>query len=186
MGRIGRRAFWAGVLAVLMTLSGIPSVSPEPNRAENPLDMLMRLCRTPDQLAQYLRRNVVFQDDALQFGLVDYWQDPEELLERRQGDCEDYALLAQAVLARLGREAFVFSLYGRAGYAHTVCVFVEDGRYSVINQDRLVWYRAGSLKELADLLYPTWDWGAVAERYGHRGRPVREIHNGVAAGRVFH
>ncbi len=180
------RAVAAGFGAALLGLAGIAPVSSEPTRAENPVEALARLVRTPEQLSRFLRENILFRDDLRQFGLVDYWQDPEELLARRQGDCEDYALLAQAVLNRLGVNAFVLSLYGQAGYAHSVCVFMEEGRYNVLNQDRVVRYRVRSLEELATRLYSRWEWGAVAERQGHRGRAVREIHNGIEAGRVFH
>lgn len=180
------KGFVAVVLGVLLGLAGIAPASSEPGRAQGSVEALVRLTRSPEQLARFLRENILFREDLRQFGLVDYWQDPEELLSRRQGDCEDYALLAQAVLSRLGVPSFVLSLYGQAGYAHTVCVFEEQGRYNVINQDKVIRYRAGSLEELATRLYPRWDWGAVAERQGHRGRAVREIHNGIEAGRVFH
>ena len=83
--------------------------------------------------------------------------------------------LAMDLLARQGMRAFLFSLYGQRGYAHTVCVFVEDGRYNALNQDRLLRYRAVSLEELAGKLYRAWEWGAVAQRHGHRGRAVRVI-----------
>lgn len=186
MGNSWVKGFVAVVLGVLLGLAGIAPASSAPGRVEGPVEALVRLTRTPEQLAQFLRENIFFREDLRQFGRVDYWQDPEELLARRQGDCEDYALLAQAVLSRLGLQAFVLSLYGQAGYAHTVCVYVEEGRYNVVNQDRVVRYRARSLEELATRLYSRWDWGAVAERQGHRGRAVREIYNGIEVGRVFH
>ena len=168
----------AGWLAIGLSLAAIPQVaSSEPSRPGHILQALAHACPTPEQLALFLHKNVVFQDDIRLFGQVDYWQDPEEFLDHRKGDCEDYALLAQAVLLQQGVEAFVFSLYGEQGYAHTVCVFVENGRYNVINQDRVVRYRAKSLADLATYLHPRWVWGAIAERVGHRGRAIREIHN---------
>ena len=178
-------ARWKKVLVTGLTigfcLSAIPQVaSSEPLRAGRTLDAIARAYPTPEQLALFLHKTVLFQDDARLFGLADYWQDPEELLDRLEGDCEDYAILAQAVLVQQGVEAFIFSLYGEQGYAHTVCVFLEKGRYNVINQDRVVRYRAKSLEDLATYLYPKWTWGAVAEKVGHRGRAVREIHNPVA------
>ena len=169
-----------GWLAIGLSVAAIPRVaSSEPSRPGHILQTLARAYPTPEQLANFLHKNVVFQDDVRLFGQVDYWQDPEELLDRREGDCEDYALLAQAVLLRQGVEAFVFSLYGEEGYAHTVCVFVDKGRYNVINQDRVVRYQARSLEDLATYLNPRWIWGAVAERMGHRGRAIREIHKSI-------
>ena len=142
---------------------------------ESPLDLVARSYSTPEQLARFLNARLTFQEDLSLFGQVDYWQAPEEVLVRGRGDCEDYALLANDLLKRQGKETFVFSLYGPRGYAHTVCVFVEGGRYSLLNQDRLVRTRAASLEELAGKLCRDWEWGAVAERNGHRGRAVRII-----------
>lgn len=130
---------------------------------------------SPEAIAHFLKQKITFERDSRLFGQVDYWQDPLEFLKRGSGDCEDYALLAQVLLERQGKEAFVFSLYGSGGYAHTVCVFVDNGRYNVVNQDRLIRTQAESLEELATSLYPQWTWGAVAERVGHRGRRLQEI-----------
>ncbi len=163
------------MLACALLLSGAAEVSSDPARAENSMESAARACATPDQISRFLRENVLFQEDQSLFGQADYWQTPEELLARRKGDCEDYALLACDLLLRQGKEAFVFSLYGEKGYAHTVCVFVEGGRFSVLNQDRLVRYGASSLEELAGQLYSGWTWGAVAQRHGHRGRAARII-----------
>ena len=164
------------IVFVAMLCGGfVPQVSSDTGYAGSPLEFLARACVTPEQVARFLHDNVVFQDDLSQFGQDDYWQTPAELLVHRHGDCEDYALLAQDLLSRQGIEAFIFSLYGERGYAHTVCIFVEGGRYNVMNQDCLMRFQAGSLQELADRLYPRWSWGAIAERWGHRGRAIRVI-----------
>ena len=139
----------------------------------NPLDLVAQSYSTPEQLARFLNAHLTFQEDLSLFGQADYWQAPEEVLVRGRGDCEDYALLANDLLKRQGKETFVFSLYGPKGYAHTVCVFVEGGRYNLLNQDRLIRTRAASLEELAGKIFRDWEWGAIAERHGHRGRAVR-------------
>jgi len=179
--RIGwKKGLGTGLIALAWSLSATPQVaSSEPSLIGGVVQALAQSYPTPERLAQFLRKNVAFRDDVRIFGQADYWQEPEEFLGRRVGDCEDYALLSQAVLLQQGRDAFVFSLYGQQGYAHTVCVFVEKGRYHVINQDRVVRYAARSLQDLASYLCPQWNWGAVAERVGHRGRAIREIHNAV-------
>ena len=131
---------------------------------------------TPESVAAFLRTEFIFQRDEEQFGEIDHWQSPEEFLQRRVGDCEDYALLAQALLRRNGIEAYVFSLFGAQGYAHTVSVFVdEQGRYNVINQGKLQRTRAVSLEGVAAALNPAWTRGMIAEQDGTRGRIVREI-----------
>ena len=133
---------------------------------------------TPESVASFLRAEFIFQRDEDQFGEIDRWQSPEEFLQRRVGDCEDYALLAQALLRRNGIEAYVFSVFGKEGYAHTVSVFVdEQGRYNVINQGKLQRYRAPSLDLVAAQMNPSWTVGMIAEQDGTRGRIVREIVN---------
>ena len=69
----------------------------------------------------------------------------------------------------------VLSLYGPTGYAHTVCVFAERGRYHVINQDTLLILQAPSLEAAATALLPGWTWGGVAQRAGTRGRLMQMI-----------
>ena len=175
MERVWRKTLLMGLAAAGFFAAAVPKVSSDPLHAAGPLASVARSCATPEQVARFLRDHVIFQEDMHLFGKADYWQAPEEFLARGRGDCEDYALLARALLSRQGVRAFVFSLYGESGYAHTVCVFMEGERYSVLNQDRLLHYRAASLEELAGKLYRAWEWGAVAERHGHRGRAVRII-----------
>ncbi|MDP3704028.1 MAG: transglutaminase-like domain-containing protein [Candidatus Omnitrophota bacterium] len=142
------------------------------------IDQIASSHRTPSAIAAFLRDSFTFQRDEDLFGEVDRWQSPEEFLQRRTGDCEDYALLAQALLERNGVEGYVFSLFGEEGYAHTVSVYRdEDGRYNVINEDKLRRYRAKSLEAVAAQLNPAWTYAIIAERHGTRGRTVRELIN---------
>ena len=142
------------------------------------IEQMAHTYTTPDAIASFLRTHFRFAQDAALFGEREHWQSPLEFLARRAGDCEDYALLARELLVRNGMEAFVFSLFGEEGYAHTVCVFVDrHGRYSIINQDRICVYEAPSLNALASLIYPAWTVGAVVERHGTLGRLVYEITN---------
>lgn len=167
--------FVAACAAFTAIAIAVPSVSSDPARADTLLESAARSCATPDQLAGFLKKNLVFQEDLALFGEVDYWQSPEEVIARGRGDCEDYALLARDLLIRAGKQAFIFSLYGEGGYAHTVCVFKDGKGYSVLNQDKLVHYPVSTLEELAGRIQPRWEWGAVAERHGHRGRAVRIV-----------
>ena len=49
--------------------------------------------------------HIHYQRDTENYGVVDYWATPEEILERRAGDCEDYAILKMALLRELGVSA---------------------------------------------------------------------------------
>lgn len=45
---------------------------------------------------------VTYRRDADNYGRADYWASPAETLQRRAGDCEDYAILKMATLEKLG------------------------------------------------------------------------------------
>ena len=142
------------------------------------VDTLPLAYSTPKTIAAFLHREFTFTRDEALFGEVEHWQSPEEFLRRQRGDCEDFALLATALLRRAGYEAHVFSLIGEGGYAHTVCIFKDaDGRYNVINQDKIRYYRAASLEAIATQLYAGWRYGGIAEQSGTRGRLVKRIVN---------
>ena len=160
-----------GLLCVAATFS----FAFESTGFDSALEAILRSHPTPEAVAHFLRQNITSAEDSRLFGRAEYWQTPEEMLLRRKGDCEDYAILTQALLERLGFEAFVFSLYGERGYAHTVTVFKEKGHHHVINQDRLIRLKARTLEEVASWMYPDWTWGAVVTQRGHQGRIVREI-----------
>ena len=133
---------------------------------------------TPKAVATLLRDEFTFKRDEELFGETDHWQSPEEFLKRKAGDCEDYALLAQAILRLNGIEAYVVSLFGREGYAHTVCVFKDErGRYNLIDVDKIRYPKTTSLEALASWLYPAWTSGGVVEQAGLRGRMIQRITN---------
>jgi transglutaminase-like putative cysteine protease len=163
-------------LSVITMLLSAPALL----RAERltSLDALATKYTTPRAIARFLVTEFVFQKDIDIFGCVEHCQTPLEFLARRTGDCEDYALLARELFMRNGIEAYIFSLFGDNGYAHTVCIFVDEhGRYNVLNQDKLQYYRAPSLEALADALCPEWLFGGLVEQAGIRGRLVKEIRN---------
>lgn len=170
---------WLIVGIGLWGAAAVPSMAVAESPSESlHLDQLAHTYTTPTAVAAFLRREFTFQRDIELFGEVDRWQRPDEFLSRRMGDCEDYALLARELLVRNWVKAFVFSLYGDGGYAHTVCVFVDAlGRYNVINQGTVRYYHATSLEALASALYPGWIFGGITEQTGTQGCFVKEITN---------
>jgi hypothetical protein len=164
--------------------TAIPSA---PDTGPRALDRLAGAYSTPKAIANFLKREFTFKRDLDLFGEADHWQSPDEFLAQQAGDCEDYALLAQALLRRHGFDAFIFSVFGEDGYAHTVAVFVdEDGRYDVINQDRLELARVPSLEAIASRLYPAWTFAAIVEQDGSYGQPVQEFFNEHPAATLTH
>ena len=171
------------VCALALGLLGIPlsavaeERSPEPSTPAR-LDHLASTYTTPNAIAAFLQKEFTFTWDDELFGEADRWQSPEEFLARKAGDCEDYALLARALLRRNGIEAYVFSVFGHEGYAHTVCVFVDArGRYHVIDVDKLRALHVKSLEGVASWLSPSWTVGAIAEQAGAHGQMVTQLTN---------
>ena len=140
------------------------------------LEQLASTYTTPEAIAAFLQKECLFMRDETLFGTADYWQAPEELALRRNGDCEDYALLASELLKRNGIEARIFCLFGKGGYAHTVSLFMDhEGRYNIINQDKVHYVHASSLELVASSIYPKWLFGGITERRGTRGRLIVPI-----------
>ena len=50
----------------------------------------------------FFNRRLAFRDDAVTWGLPDYWASPLESLDKRAGDCEDYAIAKYFSLAAAG------------------------------------------------------------------------------------
>lgn len=51
---------------------------------------------------QFFNRRVLFRDDTEIWGQLDYWASPLELLNKGQGDCEDYAVAKYFTLVATG------------------------------------------------------------------------------------
>lgn len=111
---------------------------------EQYFDLLARTLTTPEKLDRFLRTRMRYAwdspnpDDPLQEGTQQnhgsYGQTPQETIRRTDkgkmlGDCEDYAILAQEILRRQGKNAHVVFLPEEK---HAMCVWVEkdeEGRY---------------------------------------------------------
>jgi predicted transglutaminase-like cysteine proteinase len=81
---------------------------------------------------QFYNRRIQFRDDSEVWGQADYWASPLELLEKGQGDCEDYVIAKYFSLLGVGvpsaklRLVYVRALLGGAGgtvQAHMVLAY---------------------------------------------------------------
>jgi predicted transglutaminase-like cysteine proteinase len=54
------------------------------------------------EINDFFNRRLAFKEDTATWGLPDYWASPLETLERRAGDCEDYAIAKYFSLAATG------------------------------------------------------------------------------------
>lgn len=146
-------------------------------QALSPLEYVLEYTDSPESLSRFMKQNFDFTEDKSLFGEVDYWQTPEEFWNRKKGDCEDYALFANYVFARLQMESYVISIYGPDGYGHTIVIYKEGGRFQVMNEDRIYRYDASSIEEAISFVHSDWSWAAIAERADTRGRAVQTFFN---------
>ncbi|MFA6601088.1 MAG: transglutaminase-like domain-containing protein [Candidatus Omnitrophota bacterium] len=121
--------------------------------------------KSPEAVAQYLWRNFAFEKDQRQFGVEDLWQSPDQFLETRKGDCEDFSLFAYEILKMNGIKAFVFNVYGN-GFGHSVCVFMENGRYNLIDGGTVTRLDAADLQTVAESIDPFWKSASVVIPHG--------------------
>ena len=88
-------------------------------------DELQRL----KDINDFFNRRLAFKDDAVVWGVPDYWATPLESLEKRAGDCEDYAIAKYFSLAASGvptarlRMVYVRARLGGQSLAHMVLAY---------------------------------------------------------------
>ena len=88
---------------------------------------------------QFYNRRIQYREDVEVWGQVDYWASPLELLEKGQGDCEDYVIAKYFSLLSLGvpssklRLVYVRALLGGPGgtvQAHMVLAYYPSAAVS--------------------------------------------------------
>lgn len=133
---------------------------------------------SPEKIARYLWRNFAYEKDQSQFGTEEYWQSADQFLSNRKGDCEDFAVLARELLKQSGHKAFIVNIYGTR-YAHTICVFIENGKYQAIDGSELKRINAGNLESLMSTINKDWKRAAIAEISGetNKSKIVKMIQN---------
>ncbi|MES0075360.1 transglutaminase-like cysteine peptidase [Mesorhizobium sp. M0058] len=93
-----------------------------------------------------INRAIAYKKDSVVYGKLDYWAKPREILERRAGDCEDFAILKMAALLHAGIPAQSMSLVvlqdRKRGFFHAVLsvstgsgVFILDSLSNVVSRD---------------------------------------------------
>jgi len=138
------------------------------------LDEVARELKTPKALEKFMRNNFTYVEDRFLLDVDEYWQGAQEMLVRRQGDCEDYAVFTKAILERMGYRVFLLSLYSGAD-AHTVTVFEKNGRVGVFDLDKLLTPRSDSLGRIASEVNSRWDSLGIMRQSGNIGLISRKF-----------
>lgn len=171
------RTIWAfAIIAALLCIFNVSDANAQvfvrPTLSLSNLSSL----QSPDAIAKFLWKNFRFEEDQVNFGKAEYWQSPEEFMNNKAGDCEDFAVMAKELLTSIGKKSFILNIYGKK-FAHTICVFVENGKYQVIDMTEVKKYNASSLEELMSKVYPHWETGAIVQmsKSTNQGRILKKI-----------
>lgn len=116
---------------------------------------------SPESLSKWLKKNIHYKSDRI---AGDYWQPPDETLKVKTGDCEDFAILVQALLAEVNipsEVVFIGLKKGIKSRTHAICVFEQGGLYGFFSGPYLHQPFALSIQQLVDQKYP--HWTAIAE-----------------------
>ena len=151
--------FVASLVFGILTINTALANTPLLDRTLPLTDLALEL-KTPQSIAHYMWRHFIFEQDQRNFGQSEYWQSPEEFLKTGKGDCEDFAIFARELLHLNGINAFLLNIYG-PGYGHTICVFMENGKYNAIDGTNVENYQADNLPDLMTKINPFWNEGAV-------------------------
>lgn len=113
-----------------------------------------------DAIRNWVANNISYKLDEEQWGVIEYWQTPEETLSLRTGDCEDYAILLCTLLRAYGideEQVYVTIGVDAEGYGHAFLIesWYNDGEWRAIEpQDGTLTFprRGGRFKDynLAD------------------------------------
>jgi predicted transglutaminase-like cysteine proteinase len=92
----------------------------------------------------FFNRQVQFESDSENWGMVDYWTSPMELLNRGIGDCEDYAIAKYFSLIAMGvspakmRMVYVRAQVGGSVQAHMVLAYYPEPAAEPLILDNLI------------------------------------------------
>ena len=108
--------------------------------------------------SQWLNNNIAYRLD----GVSDEWSASEVTLARGNGDCEDYAFLNMTVLRVLGYTPKVLAVGGN-GESHAVCVFKENGNYTIFDNAKLIRSNESTLDGLASYIFNNFKGSCISE-----------------------
>ena len=94
-----------------------------------------------DGYCHWLAGNLSYRQDV-----QDTWFSPQDTIDRKGGDCEDFALLNSAILNVLGYHPRILALL-HLGQNHAICAFQLDGYYAWFDNQKLIRTTAHSFPE---------------------------------------
>lgn len=109
--------------------------------------------KTPKDIKSWLQANFKYIPDKKP---EDSFKTPEQTIQDKGGDCEDFAILAALILECLDYKPYITCVYGK-DLAHAICFFKEkDGTWSFFSN---YFYHKSSYENMFIVLsmaYPEW------------------------------
>lgn len=156
------------ILSILLTVTlALPALCfSQPLTLEN----ITTFVHTPLQLAGWLSRDFQYV-----FEVADGWQPAEETIDRGAGDCEDFAVLAQEVLKRLGIPSDIIIVkFQGLNISHALCLWQEkDGSYSFISNQEICRTQKKTIEEAIAKFYPDWECLVYMDKNQHYLKTIR-------------
>jgi len=141
-------------------LNGVWVSRPQPLH-EKIVDLVMRnKIKSLEDYAKWLEDNIHYQKDAA----ADIWTNPEQTLQNKIGDCEEYALLNASVMQVLGYQPHFLALVKPDGRrAHAICTFKYNGYFLWFDNAKLQKTSMTSLDQLAKNIGEQYHYSALLE-----------------------
>jgi len=113
-------------------------------------------------LSIWLKNNFVYMSDKDSTGKKEYWKTPKETMNDKNGDCEDFAFLANYILTDLHYESYVFVVFAqyflKESYVHAICVFKDKDQLRYFSNNKLCPYGFNNLEELINSVDANWTY----------------------------
>ena len=104
--------------------------------AESELAGIPDYIASPEDVAAWFSHDFTYQ-----LRLPKYPQTPQETINAKAGECDDFAALASEILKRLGISSSVAAIYFKeSSFGHVICIWQgKDGTYNFIS-NRVIYY----------------------------------------------
>lgn len=116
--------------------------------AETVYDVAKKV-RSPDELEKFYANGF-----RAVFKIPDYYQSPQETLDRKMGDCSDLAELTQAIFKEMGISSEVVVVkFANNKFKHAICVWKEGDYYSYFDVMTLNRTKFAAIQDVMDYTY---------------------------------
>lgn len=138
--------------------NGVLMIKPNPSDIQIRDFILSANIKSIEDYAVWLNHNIEYRECPH----ADAWMFPADILRRRWGDCEDFALLNSAVLRVLGYHPRFLALQ-RARRAHAICTFQKDSDFLWFDNSHIKNAGVATLQDFVQLLKKEYNLSRVLE-----------------------